>query len=145
VLFTCFREISSKFTKICSEGGSGPPPEGSKGSETPEIYRNRVFQRTDRDFDPISVDFPVFNEISLKSRGYPRETRNPSGNSHIKFSCAAEFPECTWTPGGGYPPPDPRGGVPPPISSSLMANAIKHEEIGGYPPFFTQFLVDSQY
>jgi len=99
-------------------GGGYPPQKGSQGVEINEIGVSTV---SPLGFGQISVDFQVFNEISLKSRGYPRETRNPSGNSHIKYSGAAEFPGCTWTPRGGYPP----------FPSSLMANAIKDEGNGG--------------
>ena len=90
-IFMKFHEISRK----SAPRGGYPPQKGVPGVEINEIGVSTV---SPLGLAPISVDFQVFNEISLKSRGYPRETWNPSGNSHIKYSGAAEFPECTWTP-----------------------------------------------
>jgi len=120
-----FSWIFMKIHENLLRGGGTPPSGGSQGSKTPEINEIGVSTVSPLGLDPISVDFQVFNEFSLKSRGYPRETWNPSGNSHIKYSGAAEFPGCTWTPRGGYPP----------FPSSLMANAAKDE---GFPHLWWQ-------
>ena len=148
-----FSWIFMKIHENLLRGGGTPPSGGSQGSKTPEINEIGVSTVSPLGLGPISIDFRVFNEISLKSRGYPRETWNPSGNSHIKYSGAAEFPGCTWD----HPPPTPfphlwwrlpskmrksfifdgkrhqRWRNP----SSLMANAIKDEGNGGGPPFLS--------